>query len=47
MKAQEKEAYEKPTLSKVEKMTFMFEPYREKKKSKVACRQCSGCHSCR
>jgi hypothetical protein len=40
-----KSKYEKPTLQKAEKMVFMFEPY--KKKSKVSCRQCSGCHGCR
>ena len=43
MKAKQK--YEKPILQKVKKMVFMFEPY--KKKKKVTCRQCSGCHGCR
>lgn len=38
--------YQKPEITKVEKMTFMFEPYK-KGISKVACRQCSGCHGCR
>jgi hypothetical protein len=41
-----KSKYEKPELKKVEKMTFMFEPYKTNI-SKVACRQCSGCHGCR
>lgn len=44
--ATNKQAYKKPTLVKVEKMVFMFEPYKNKR-SKVACRQCSGCHGCR
>jgi hypothetical protein len=44
MKTKEKSKYEKPTLQKVEKMIFMFEAY---KKSKIGCRQCSGCHGCR
>jgi len=38
--------YEKPEITKVDKMTFMFEPYK-KNISKVACRQCSSCHGCR
>jgi len=38
--------HEKPEIRKAEKMTFMFEPYK-KGISKVACRQCSGCHGCR
>lgn len=45
MKTKKKETYEAPALIKVEKMIFMFEPY--KKITKVACRQCSGCHGCR
>jgi len=45
-KLQEKSNYEKPELKKAEKMVFMFEPYKSSL-SKVACRQCSGCHGCR
>ena len=45
MKAKEKSKYQKPELQKVEKMTFMFEAF--KGKSKIGCRQCSGCHGCR
>ena len=41
-----KSLYEKPELKKAEKMVFMFEPYKTSV-SKVACRQCSGCHGCR
>jgi hypothetical protein len=43
---QSKSRYEKPELKKAEKMVFMFEPYKTNV-SKVACRQCSGCHGCR
>jgi hypothetical protein len=43
---QSKAQYEKPELKKEEKMVFMFEPYKTGV-SKVACRQCSGCHGCR
>jgi hypothetical protein len=46
MKTAQKTVYEKPQLIKVEKMIFMFEVYKNKQ-SKVACRQCSGCHGCR
>lgn len=45
-KEQSKQGYEKPNIAKVDKMTFMFEPYK-KSVSKVTCRQCSGCHGCR
>jgi len=45
-RAQSKPVYEKPVIRKVEKMTFMFEPFK-KGISSVACRQCSGCHGCR
>lgn len=44
-KQKQKIKYEKPELKKVEKMTFMFEPF--KGKTKIGCRQCSGCHGCR
>jgi hypothetical protein len=43
---QSKVLYEKPELKRAEKMVFMFEPYKTGV-SKVACRQCSGCHGCR
>lgn len=46
MGTKKKTAYEAPTLVKAEKMIFMFEPYKQKM-SKIACRQCSGCHGCR
>lgn len=46
MKKQKTMGYEKPDITKVDKMVFMFEPYKNKK-SKVSCRQCSGCHGCR
>lgn len=45
MENKPKSKYEKPELKKVEKMVFMFEVY--KGKSKISCRQCSGCHGCR
>lgn len=38
--------YVKPDFIKVERMIFMFEPYKSKY-SIVACRQCSSCHGCR
>lgn len=38
--------YVKPDITKVDKMTFMFEPYKNNM-SKIACRQCSSCHGCR
>lgn len=40
-----KQVYEKPVFVKVEKMIFPFEAL--KGKSKIGCRQCSGCHGCR
>ena len=45
-KEQKKSGYVKPDITKVDKMIFMFEPYK-KSVSKVACRQCSSCHGCR
>lgn len=45
MSAKKKEQYQKPVLEKVNNMIFMFEPY--KKRAKITCRQCSGCHGCR
>ena len=38
--------YVKPDITLVEKMTFMFDPYK-KGISKITCRQCSSCHGCR
>jgi hypothetical protein len=45
MRTIKKPVYEKPELVKVDKMVFMFESLNGK--SKINCRQCSGCHSCR
>ena len=38
--------YEKPEVIKIEKMNFMFEPFK-KGVSNVVCKQCSSCHGCR
>ena len=38
--------YEKPDLTKIGNMTFMFEPYK-KSILKFICRQCSSCHGCK
>lgn len=46
IKEPSKSGYIKPDITKVNKMTFMFEFYK-KNVSKVTCRQCSGCHGCR
>lgn len=46
IKEQPTHGYEKPEITKVDKMIFMFEPYK-KGVSIVGCRQCSGCHGCR
>lgn len=42
------EKYEKPTIKKVEKMTFPTDWIKHlSKESQIACRQCSSCHGCR
>ena len=38
--------YEKPTVKLETDMKFMFDGLK-KKKTKIACRQCSSCHGCR
>lgn len=45
-KSPQKKEYIKPEYKLETKMTFMFDAIK-KNPSKIACRQCSGCHGCR
>lgn len=38
--------YQRPEIKREKVMTFMFDAIK-KNPSKIACRQCSGCHGCR
>ncbi len=46
MKQKSKKGYEKPEITKIDKMGFMF-VYFEDPKHEITCRQCSSCHGCR
>jgi len=46
LESTKKKKYQKPEYQIAKHMTFMFDALK-KKPSKIACRQCSGCHGCR